>query len=376
MTRAADGPPSTPSARPASRDPRIDALRGLGILLVVAGHALIRALGTGIPGMRGVVDLAGIGPVPMTPVASAMLSAIYSFHMPLLAFVSGLALSHTERLHGRRFISRRAQALLVPYFVWLLIAWLISGPHSAGGLIAFAGRAALDPQSPGGLWFLYALFMSMLVLAIVDRFSPSEVALVVSAVLVGLCGILPLGSLGNIFGLSDVAWLYPFVVAGLLVARRESALSRSRYALPVALVVWLVTLPLISPIVVPGPRWWASSLTALLASAGAPPAALVVKAAWAVLREICALAGVLVAYLAIRLLPLHLLKAPSWLGRRTLGVYATHSQILLWLAPVAASAMVGPRFALLFTLGLALSLAVTLGLERTPATRRALLGMR
>ncbi len=370
---ASQDPPAT---APVVRDQGLDAVRGLGILLVVIGHALIRALDPALPGTASAVMLSGIGWVRMTPGVDAALTAIYSFHMPLLAFVSGLAFSRSSVGYGRSFLGRRAAGLLVPYFAWLGVAWLVVGDRTPAGLLRFFGSAAIDPQSPGALWFLYALFASSVVLAAVMALGGSDRALVASAAVVGLGGMLPLGAYSNVLGLSDVAWLYPFVAAGVIVARHRTSLERSRLLVPLALVLWTASLPFVWPVVVPGPRWWFPGVTAALAPLGTSVASLVAKALWALVRVAGALAGTYVAFWLGTRVRGALLTGCAWLGRRTLGVYATHSLILLALAPLVAPLAIAARVVALIVLALVAALAITLLLERWGVTRKVFLGSR
>lgn len=363
------------SADVRGRDLGLDAARAIGILLVVLGHALIRSLDVVAPGSSGAVLLSGIGAVRMTPAADVALTIIYSFHMPLLAYVSGHAFSRSSVGYGARFIGRRASGLLVPFLAWLLVAWLIAGDLRLTALVSFVGHAILDPQSPGALWFLYALFGSAVVLALGMRLGGSDRMLVASALLVGVAGVLPLGAYSNIFGLSDVAWLYPFVVAGVLAARHRPALEGAGWLAPLSVAVWAASLPLVWPVLVPGPRWWAADVVSAVGGLG-PLAPLVPKALWAVVRVIGALAGTYATFAIATRMRGIALGAAAWLGRRTLGVYATHGHVLLFLAPLLAGASSSVRTVGLFVVGLAAALALTLALETTSVTRRVFLGVR
>jgi len=358
------------------RDVCLDALRGFAILLVVLGHALLRGLDVLPVGAPGAVDITGIGTVAMGPATSTALTVIYSFHMPLLAFVSGFALSHSSVGYGAAFVRRRAAGLLVPYFAWLAVSWPIVGERTVGGLVAYVGRAAINPQSPGALWFLYALFVCTVLLAAMLSLRAGSFALAGSALVVGIAGVLPLGAYEHVFGLSDVAWLYPFLIAGFITARNRAAVDGVRWAGPLALLVWLASLPFVAPVLLPGPRWWYAGARTLLAALPTPLVDVLLKATWAGVRLIGALAGVYAAYYAFRHLHGAVATAQAWLGRRTLGVYAVHIPLLMLLAPVLAGLHVGLRALVLFAGALTVSLAITLLLERTRLTRRVLLGMR
>ena len=80
----------------------INIARGIGILLVVLGHALKQT---------GVTDLA----------VNVLIEVIYSFHMPLFFVLSGFVsvkiLAYTKREEYVRFIRSRMLRLLLPSFV-------------------------------------------------------------------------------------------------------------------------------------------------------------------------------------------------------------------------------------------------------------------
>lgn len=106
----------------------IDAAKGLGILLVVAGH----------------VDPAG-----------ALGRAVYAFHMPLFFVLAGAAFSPRP---FRETLVRRARALLVPYVAFLALA-AAAFPADWRSLV-YGGAALSGPFAV--FWFPTALFLSVL----------------------------------------------------------------------------------------------------------------------------------------------------------------------------------------------------------------------
>ena len=129
------------------RNATIDIARGIGIILVVLGHNWTVLQDKG--------DLFRV---------------IYSFHMPLFFFLSGVFLKDSVPL--RPFALSRADALLKPYFVVLVLlgiahmlaprAFLVTATTSlayfSGVLYATAPTVAWMP-----LWFLPHLFVASLV---------------------------------------------------------------------------------------------------------------------------------------------------------------------------------------------------------------------
>lgn len=355
-----------------SRDSRLDALRGWGVALVVLGHALVAGLELVDPTSSGAVFLLGVGYARPSIAIATGLNAIYSMHMPLLAFISGFVLADSRRGYGLEFVRRRCWGLFVPYVAWLVVNWGVSGNHTPVGFLRYVTAGLVDPHSAGALWFLYALFVSTLILAWMMRVGGSTRLLAISAVLVGAAGIVPLGQYERAFGISDVAWLYPFLIGGVLVARYRHEIDGLRWALPASAVVWLVTLPLVWQVLVPGERWWYGAITPIFAPLGGTMTKIALKSLWAGIRVVGAFGGVLATYLVFARLTGYVADWLAWLGRRTLGIYATHGHFLL--IPLAGLAAM-PRHLAYFGIALAGSIIVTLLLERNSVTRKVLLGI-
>jgi len=128
------------------RNATIDIARGIGIILVVLGHnwTVLQERGE-------------------------LFRVIYSFHLPLFFFLSGLFLKDSGNLN--RFALSRADALLKPYFVVLLLLGIAEmlAPHvvpvaSTTPLAYFSGvfygTAPTIAWTP--LWFLPHLFVASL----------------------------------------------------------------------------------------------------------------------------------------------------------------------------------------------------------------------
>lgn len=115
----------------------IDMAKGIGIILVVYGH-----LGFA---------------------SESVLTWITSFHMPLFFILSGMLLSHTNAVKYSMadFISKKAKALLIPYFAFSILSILFSAILDFGTFASYLPDALLQTFSFYGisvLWFLPALF--------------------------------------------------------------------------------------------------------------------------------------------------------------------------------------------------------------------------
>ncbi|WP_294391444.1 acyltransferase family protein [uncultured Sphingomonas sp.] len=170
-----------------SRLPWIDVAKGLGIILVVYGHAVRGQTAAGL--------------LPSTDAVMWQDHLIYAFHMPLFFFLSGLVSRQVDSHAAGRFLRGKLMAIVYPYALWSVVQ---------GGLSMIAGSHANNPETFGSLasiawrpidqfWFLYILFLCQLTL------------------------LLPR------------IWLYILPPAGFLVATHfevTSILARAVYALP------------------------------------------------------------------------------------------------------------------------------------------------
>lgn len=154
---------------PTARFDVIDGAKGIGIILVVFGHAWRGAQGAGI-----IPDMVAGGNVSLF---TAIDTLIYAFHMPLFFLLSGLLFLEALQKHPTTSLLRgRVSRLLWPMALW---TWLFFG------IKLIAGSAANDPVSISEfpviplppfehLWFLWALFLIQIVLVVAYRIGGAE----------------------------------------------------------------------------------------------------------------------------------------------------------------------------------------------------------
>lgn len=147
------------------RTPWIDAARGLGILLVILGHA---------------VDSFRIeGLFADTPAIDWSLYAIYSFHVPVLFFLSGLNVPVRLTGHRASFVARKVNAVGRPYLIWSILQTglfiIVAGTH----ITATPVDLLLLPVQPvAQMWFLWSLLLFHLAAGILPRRSVAPIALI------------------------------------------------------------------------------------------------------------------------------------------------------------------------------------------------------
>ncbi|KIN73853.1 acyltransferase family protein [Sulfitobacter guttiformis] len=223
----------------------IDGAKGIGISLVVFGHA-----------WRG-AELTGIIPQQSATFAGdanlfrAVDALIYSFHMPLFFFLSGLLFLETLRKQGTVPLVRgRITRLLWPMALW---TWLFFGLKLLAGDRANGPVSITDfpliPLPPfEHLWFLWALFLIQLLLIVVHRVGlrevPAQAVRWIAAVwVVALLVVSPLFSVPSlIWGpmLAHVPYFLAGIAAGAFLRWQPGSII-CLFALGMFLVLlWLV----------------------------------------------------------------------------------------------------------------------------------------
>ncbi len=133
----------------------VDYARGLGIILVVYGHVL-----------SGIYN-ADLGISPSFYVFTH--NVIYSFHMPLFFFLSGLFVHQSLVKRGvQKFFVDKARFILYPYLIWSLLKGgikiaLLNFTNESAEL---SDLLAIWYLPLGHFWFLYVLVLMYIVYAV------------------------------------------------------------------------------------------------------------------------------------------------------------------------------------------------------------------
>lgn len=207
----------TPPPGPKRRIGWVDAARGIGIVLVVYGHA-----------ERGLVA------ADIYPATSSILlqdELIYAFHMPLFFLLSGLFAGRSAERGAGPFLRSRLTSIIYPYFLWSILQ--VSLNIAAGSLVntpdAWATLVRIAWVPTGQLWFLYALLLCQLPLLLPRRLFYLAIPIAIAAKLVWG---------GNI--LTESCAEFPFFAAGvwLTAARTTDLLASRNRAFCGALLAW------------------------------------------------------------------------------------------------------------------------------------------
>ena len=197
-----------PRRRSTARLHAIDTAKGVGIILVVFGHAWRGAFGAGIlrdAELFRVID-----------------SMIYAWHMPLFFFLSGLLfLDVLERVPTRLLVISRARQLLWPLALWTWIFFgvkLLAG-QSANTPVTMADFPLIPLPPYEHLWFLWALLLAQLVVMALFRIlrpvmAPATMRRVLGGVAVALTLLIPLVYLPSPYFGAAVEH-FPYFIAGM-----------------------------------------------------------------------------------------------------------------------------------------------------------------
>lgn len=213
----------------------INVSKGIGIILVVVGHAII-------PAMRRSSDG-----------ALAVYEFIYSFHMALFFLISGyLFQKGLERYRAqgfKAFLWAKFRTLMIPYFTFSVVIYLVLGlaqvvyppvaalMQSTGKTTGFSLPQALfqiltnEDHVDFHLWYVYSLFLIFIICYLGYRYYSRAVGLVVS---VGLLYITYLFQLPSIVQMT-LRFLFYFCLGGN-TALVDKVRVQKRLAIPLAAV--------------------------------------------------------------------------------------------------------------------------------------------
>lgn len=344
------------------RDRSLDALKGLAIVLVVAGHAIVFAATVDHAG-AGLVQIDSRSWLPLQVASGLLLNLIYSFHMPLFAFVSGFVLwrPHPQPLVTK--LKRRVTGLLVPYFAWFVALYAAAAMfHPVRGFLTRLADVVLRPLPAGGLWYLYALLVCAVFLSLLQELPGAAWIIPLSAIALWPLRVLLVNA--SLFDIGQVLWIYPFVVLGFEAARFGPSIRSRRIPLiATGVFAFALLLFLAYPVFGPGPARIAGAMQSVHLRGGFAVASLA--------GDLAAAAAVIALFAFYSGRTGWWVEAQAWFGRRSLGIYAMHA---LLIQLMIAARIKDPVIVFLGSLGV--STAATLVLERIPVLRSLLLGSR
>ncbi len=337
----------------------LDLLRALALLGVLVIHAAAWAAPSGAAPTSGAIPA---------------LSDLARCSIPVFVLASGFALRLRHRRDDApaRFLARRAQRTLVPWFVWAAL-FLAVGLFATGEPASGPGHVAQWLAFGAGHLYFLLLVMQLYLVSLLLPGRRSTLALAAGAALALqlVLGALhtyapqpagPLGWVGGRLAYLEAPYYVGYFVVGALLAELWPRLRRLPHLLPAAAAATAAAVPV-----------W-------LWTAGGVASSPAVHGTYAFLwpgRAPLVLAGsilVLAAGTAFReRFPSAPHAAANWLGTRSLGVYVSHPLALTLVGPFALGRLPDwPRLAFLVAASLAFGWGVVTVLSASRAGAIAL----
>lgn len=279
------------------RDINLDAIKGWGIILVVLGHAIQ-------------VSCADFDNCKLFEI-------IYSFHMPLFIFISGyVTYRETVSKINLRWLKKRAQLLLIPFFSWIVIPYIVSWKWKT-----LLNEIIVVLKCPDkGLWFLLVLFFNCFLLYLVILIkvklnirNETYILIVLILILNIVYFIYPITFLG--FDLLVKYSLYYF--SGYLFKKYINTIkSKMNIA-----VLWILSILFVFIV----PFWKRTEIPSFMLNLNMidlPHACITII--WLIFNIVVAYLGIAFSFALIQTLPIRMKKLLSFFGRYSLEIYVLH----------------------------------------------------
>jgi fucose 4-O-acetylase-like acetyltransferase len=134
-------------------------------------------------------------------VGGAIRKYIYSFHMPLFFFISGLTCHKSMTLDFKSFIKKKAKSLLLPYLIINIFVYIINfilsqlGIKTINSLFSYIIGTVYSNNhvfiAPSGTtWFILTLFLTEILFYIIHKISKDDTQLFFFTAICGIVGYL------------------------------------------------------------------------------------------------------------------------------------------------------------------------------------------
>ncbi|MCL7422614.1 MAG: acyltransferase [Methylobacter sp.] len=197
----------------------VDYAKAIGVFLLVYGHVARGVFHAGIQIDETLYRLTD--------------SIIYSFHMPLFFFLSGLFFCGSLNKRGPTGVfASKVDTIVYPYLLWSILQGTLEASLSShtNSNISYSDVFALLWQPRAQFWFLYALFMIFTLATLVFSKAPDKLALPVFAA--SICAYIFQADIPSAFHLNFITNNFVFFVFGILLRRwSESDWLASKYLL-------------------------------------------------------------------------------------------------------------------------------------------------
>ncbi len=209
----------------------IDYSRGVVIIYVVYRHAMIGLIGAGVS-LNNAVYL------------------VQEVSMPVFFIVSGLFIGSSTLKRGLgEFVTFKIKSLLYPYFIWgfihLTIQILFSHYSNSDKSLTYYLYLFIAPRAIDQFWYLYTLFFSMFIFAVLN-FTVLKFKIIPNVIVAVVFCLASYFIKTLWFSFTDILFYYLFLVVGFLLSDfilpANSQFSKGKWlwpALPIFAVLQL-----------------------------------------------------------------------------------------------------------------------------------------
>lgn len=226
-----------------SRMPELDVMKFIGIILVVAGHV------TRIYTPQGLIPT-----IEHNNVLEFITNVIYSFHMPMFVFVSGMTLAFVSARKSSYhafwpFVRNKAKRLMIPYFIFALF-WVL--PFMVGyGFRDFKTYLlngiilSLDCRHLWYVWMLFNVFILFYILrTIVERLHLPQYCIMIASLLLYIGEAIGGGKLPYFQIDSMLEYQFWFILGYMTMIYRQE----TRIMIPISIIIGFVSAYFYAPI--------------------------------------------------------------------------------------------------------------------------------
>lgn len=178
----------------------IDNMKALGIILVLIGHN-----------------------------ESSITQYIYSFHMPLFFFISGLLFSYNGEITFIEYVKKKFKSLMIPYFKIssiLFIIWYTLSGRNQGITVVLKNLFGVAYSQGGGeymawgipMWFIPCLFLTNITLFLLLRYKKKYLLhhIFTFSILGYTLGIIRKGMMNNGQEMLRLPWSFDVMLIGIV----------------------------------------------------------------------------------------------------------------------------------------------------------------
>lgn len=194
----------------------ISILQGWAMLLVVLGH----------------ISLTGKFLDPETPITSIIQKTIYSFHMPLFMFISGMLFWETRLQKDwiyKDIIIDKTKRLLIPYIFFTILTFLLKLVASNFVVrqvkisIPYVLRMFIIPdENPlGELWFIFVLFSYFFLYPVTKIAKQNKPVFSIIVLVVSFFISFFVPKAIKILAFSQICYYYIFFFSGILFMKKD-----------------------------------------------------------------------------------------------------------------------------------------------------------